>query len=214
MSTAPLTFGQAWQQLEPAARRSLEMAHEALVAGGLAVGSVLTNAAGHIVAEGRNHAYDPRGGRQVLQRTPIAHAEMNALAAVDTDFDLGACTLWSTQEPCSMCAAAAAFVGVGSIRYLALDPWAVAAGVESAPGEVTSVQAELDPEWAAVVASILFLLSVARPNGMDHPTVARSAELDPATVAIVAILLDPSGPVPPLDELLTPAWAAILQAAR
>jgi hypothetical protein len=45
-----------WDQLEPAVRRCLELAHVTLRAGGLAVGSVITDTNGTIVAEGRNRA--------------------------------------------------------------------------------------------------------------------------------------------------------------
>ena len=73
---------QAWDELAPAARRSLELAHTALSTGGLAVGSALAEAGGHVVAAGRNRAYDPGGGKESLQGTPLAHAEMNVLASV------------------------------------------------------------------------------------------------------------------------------------
>lgn len=47
------------------------------MAGGLAVGAVLTDERAEIVAEGRNRAYDPPGGRDILQGSPLAHAELN-----------------------------------------------------------------------------------------------------------------------------------------
>lgn len=81
----PEEFTAAWQRLAPAARRCLELAHRCLRDGGLAVGAVLTDEAGAVVAEGRNRAYDPRGGDDVLQGTPLAHAEMNALARARTE---------------------------------------------------------------------------------------------------------------------------------
>ena len=90
--------------------------------GGLPVGAVLVED-GKVVAEGRNRAYDPGGGgSDVLRGTPPAHAELNALAAVRTEQELAPCTLWSSHQPCSMCAAAATFTGVGRVRYVAPDP--------------------------------------------------------------------------------------------
>ena len=47
---------------------------------GWPVGAVVVDDKDRIVAEGRNRAYDAPGGQDRLQRTPIAHAEMNALA--------------------------------------------------------------------------------------------------------------------------------------
>ena len=60
-----MSFDEAWTELAPAVRRSLERASDSLVAGGLPVGSVLTDAHGDIVVEGRNRAYDPPGGTKV-----------------------------------------------------------------------------------------------------------------------------------------------------
>jgi hypothetical protein len=65
--------------------------------GGLAVGAVITDAGGAVIPEGRNRAYDPPGGPDALEGTPLAHAEMNAFAAVRTERDLAGCTLLSTQ---------------------------------------------------------------------------------------------------------------------
>jgi tRNA(Arg) A34 adenosine deaminase TadA len=39
--------------------RSLELAHQSLVGGGLPVGAVLLGADGSVLGEGRNRAYDP-----------------------------------------------------------------------------------------------------------------------------------------------------------
>jgi putative NADH-flavin reductase len=50
--------------------------------GGLPVGAVVMGSGGEVVAEGRNRAYDPPGGDDRLQGSPIAHAEMNALARI------------------------------------------------------------------------------------------------------------------------------------
>jgi tRNA(Arg) A34 adenosine deaminase TadA len=176
-------FEAAWTAVHPAVRRSLELAYESLAAGGLAVGSVLTDADDRILAEGRNRAYDPPGGPDALQGTPLAHAEMNVLAAVRTGWELAACTLWSTQEPCSMCAAAAAFTGVGRVRYVAPDPWAVA--TEQAASAADGPAGDL---WV-VTANVLFLHAVASSSGVDHPTVTRNRELEPETAAIVVDLV-------------------------
>ena len=194
-----MSFGQAWTDLAPPVRRSLELAYDSLVAGGLPVGSVLADASGVIVAEGRNRAYDPPGGADALQGTPLAHAEMNVIAAVRTGWDLSGCTLWSTHEPCSMCAAAAAFTSVGTVRYVAPDPWAVAAGP-------TSEAAGLplgDPRWARV-AGLLFVLGVADRVGPDNPTVVGNPEL-----AELALELLPAPTGGTLRDLVAPLWPRI-----
>jgi tRNA(Arg) A34 adenosine deaminase TadA len=194
-----VAFEEAWAELPVPVRRSLELAYESLVAGGLPVGSVLADADGVIVAEGRNRAYDPPGGADVLQGTPLAHAEMNVLAAVRTERDLSGCTLWSTQEPCSMCAAAAAFTAVGTVRYVAPDPWAVGAGVPSAAAGSPLG----DPRWARV-AGLLFVLGVAARVGPDHPTVVANPDL--ARIALELLPVRTGGTLP---DLIAPLWPQI-----
>jgi tRNA(Arg) A34 adenosine deaminase TadA len=205
------TFGEAWTDLDPAARRSLELAYVALRAGGLAVGSVVTDAAGAIVAEGRNHAYDPPGGTDILQGTPLAHAELNALAVIRTERDLASCILWTTQEPCAMCLAAASFTGVGTIRFIAHDPWAEASGAVSAIPEGVAaprVDGPMDRPWPRA-ANLLFLLSIAATRGMAHPTVVHHAERDPEMAAILIAHLASADEPDTLAEFLTKHWARI-----
>lgn len=207
-------FATAWRALAPAWRRSLDLAWASLVSGGLAVGAVLSDGDGRIVAEGRNRAYDPSGGDDVLQRTPLAHAELNVLAVVDTDRSLGECVLWSTQEPCSMCAAACAFTGVGEVRYLAPDPWALsvdAAGAVDKPS--LRVIGPGEDRWL-IAANALFLLSIGLPRGGNHPTLERNRELEPETASIVDDLL--TGGVgesrtlgSSVDDLLGGIWPAL-----
>jgi len=173
-------FQTAWHDLEPPARRALELAYRSLAGGGLACGAVIIDAGGHPIAEGRNRAYDPPGGLDALQGTPLAHAEMNAFAAVSTGRELADCTLLSTQQPCSMCTAAAVFLGIGTVRHLAPDPWALASGQ---PDNAVSVGPAADL-WV-VTANLLFLLSIASKAGVDHPTVVGNRELEPETTGVV-----------------------------
>ncbi|MEU9251300.1 hypothetical protein AB0D66_05550 [Streptomyces sp. NPDC048270] len=56
-------FGAVWRQAPEAVRRCPALAYEALAAGGLAVGTVLTDAAGTALCEGRNEAYEEGPGR-------------------------------------------------------------------------------------------------------------------------------------------------------
>ena len=194
-------------------RRCLELAFEALRVGGLACGSVVADARGGVVAKGRNHAYDPPSGSELLEGTPIAHAELNALARVPTDRDLGSDTLWSSQEPCSMCTAAATFVGLGAIAYLAPDPWAMATARSRAQQPATLGEADGTPvrgpaaEPWRTIANALFILSIAATRGPDHDTVAKSRDLDPAAAQLALAVLDTPRPWPPtLGSLLERVW--------
>jgi tRNA(Arg) A34 adenosine deaminase TadA len=134
-----------WRAADAALLRCLELAHQSFLAGGLPVGSVIVAPGGEKISEGRNRAYDPAGGAERLQRTPIAHAEMNALAGVDTQAELDGMTLWSSHRPCLMCAAACEFTGVGTVIFIAPDPSDDDGGEDPAG---------IDAEWV-VVANLL-----------------------------------------------------------
>ncbi len=186
----------AWAELPPGGRASLQQALVALRSGGLAVGSALTGPDGAVVAAGRNRAHDPPGGDDPLQRTPLAHAELNALARVHTSRDLARDVLWSTQQPCSMCDAAAVFTGVGAIRWLSPDPWAVAVGVDrGCPDDGVRRTGPGDGGTSArwlVLSSAMFVASVTGEqdggDGGEHPTAAACRRDDPAVHRLVEVL--------------------------
>ena len=87
----------------------------------------MTDASGRSASRGRNRIHD-HAGNAGLGRTRIAHAEMNALAALSSETTHEAFTLYTTLEPCHMCLSAAFAVRIGSLRYAASDPWGGAVG--------------------------------------------------------------------------------------
>ncbi len=225
--TSESGFENAWTILEAGAKRSLQLAYTSLVAGGLACGAAMTDASGGIFAEGRNRAYDPPGGTDALQGTPLAHAEMNALAVVSTYRELSTCTLWSSQEPCSMCTAAATFTGVGTIRYLAPDPWAIAAGHSRSrhggaapaaqPDSSPLIVGPADDERWVVAANVMFLLSIALLRGPGHPTILRNTDREPDTVMIVRHILATEASVQlpaSANAFVAHWWDAVCNAAK
>jgi tRNA(Arg) A34 adenosine deaminase TadA len=192
-----------WPQADPALLRCLELAHESFLTHGLPVGSVIVTADGTTVSEGRNRAYDPAGGPARLQRTPIAHAEMNALAGIETGTDLAELTLWSSHQPCAMCAAACAFTGVGRVVFIAPDP----SDDHPAP----------DPdgitvEWI-IVANLLFLSGVAAYSGPSSPMIARAGIREPEITALMRQVGDAALRQPTLHDALPPIWPAVQAAA-
>jgi len=97
----------------------------------------------------------------------LAQAELNALAHVPTETDHASLTLWSTQHPCAMCAAAIAFVGIGRVRYLADDP----SGASSPADNIASrngidYQPLGDPLWWTI-SNLLFLYNSAAQDGAE-----------------------------------------------
>ncbi|MCX0270025.1 nucleoside deaminase [Nocardia zapadnayensis] len=151
-------------------RLALEQGWEAFQAGNPPVGAVVTNPAGAVVACGRSRFHDRDGPSGQLSGTALAHAEVNALAQLAPG-DHTALTLWSSLEPCPLCAAAAMTSRCGRVRFLAADPmWA---GAELLPRLSTAV-AERWPEfegphpgWPAdwqTVLSVAFQTANGRAN--------------------------------------------------
>jgi tRNA(Arg) A34 adenosine deaminase TadA len=216
----PTDFDRAWLELHPAFRRCLELAYQSLAAGGLAVGSVITDATAEVIACGRNRAYDPPGGDELLQGTPLAHAEMNALATIRTDLDLGNCVLWSTQQPCFMCAAAISFSGVGAVRFMAADPAFVGAVDGDRPPDANgpSYEGPADDRWI-VTANLLFLHNIARTHGPAGSIVAANQHVEPETTGLVfdvvseGLLTGAALHGQPLPATLPTVWGRILEAA-
>ncbi len=160
---------ESWDALSPGARVAFERQWAGLAAGGLPCGSAIMDA-DLVVASGRNHAYDPAGElesrlRYPLQHNRLAHAELNALACLPTETDHATLTLWTTQHPCSMCAAAIAFVGIGEVWFIADDPsdhsppTLIAASRGSVPYRSLG-----DPLWWTV-SNLLFLYNSAVLEG-------------------------------------------------
>ncbi|MFE1952097.1 nucleoside deaminase [Streptomyces sp. NPDC059524] len=204
------TFDAEWATAPEAVRRCLALAYEALKAGGLAVGAVLTDSAGSVLAQGRNCAYDDGPWAGPLRGTPLAHAEMNALGVARTEWEMSSLTLWSTQEPCSMCTAAASFTGVGSVRFLAPDPWAVASGNSGSSG----VPGMNQQSWL-VAANVMFLRSVseAHRDGAESEIVVRCRELEPETARLHDNLPAGLPSAATLELWLAPVWSAVSEAA-
>ena len=192
-----------WRDADPALLRCLELAHQSFLAGGLPVGSVIVTRDGERISEGRNRAYDPAGGADRLQRTPIAHAEMNALAGVDTGTELDGMTLWSSHQPCLMCAAACEFTGVGAVVFIAPDPSDDDGGED--PDGIAA-------EWI-VVANLLFLSGVAAYSGSASPMIARAEQREPEVIQLMRIAGDAALRQPALRDALGPTWADIEAAA-
>ncbi len=99
----------------------------AYLAGTIPVGAVVVDEAGDVVSAGRNRIFDDARDGQ-LGRTRLAHAELNALAALTSERTYEGYTLYTALEPCHMCLSAAISVRVGSLRYAARDPYGGAVG--------------------------------------------------------------------------------------
>jgi tRNA(Arg) A34 adenosine deaminase TadA len=100
-------------QEEAFLRRAIELAREARALGRHPFGSLVVNARGEIVVESHNNAVPPAGD-------PTQHAETLACAAAAkkiSEAELAGCTLYTSTEPCAMCAGAIYWVGIGRVIY-------------------------------------------------------------------------------------------------
>jgi tRNA(Arg) A34 adenosine deaminase TadA len=104
-------------------RLAIAEARSAEAAGEVPVGAVIVSAAGDVIAF---------GGNLVLRTSdPTAHAEIVSLRAAGMaleNYRLVGCTLYSTLEPCAMCAGAILHARVARLVYAAADPKAGACG--------------------------------------------------------------------------------------
>ncbi len=94
-------------------RRSFELAAEARQRGGAPYGALVADADGDIVVEQRNTS-------GVTGGDPTQHAELVAVAAAwrALNYDgMGSATLYASTEPCTMCAGAAYWTGIGRVVY-------------------------------------------------------------------------------------------------
>lgn len=106
-----------------AMQRALALAVEASEAAEIPVGAVVLDAAGNIVAEGRN--------TREATHDPTGHAEIEALrqaAASVGSWNLEGHTLVVTLEPCIMCAGAILQARISRVVFGAWDDKAGAAG--------------------------------------------------------------------------------------
>ncbi len=112
-----------WDTLETPWQEAFAQAWEAYRAGSLPIGAVVTRD-GEIIARGRNRLGEPHQIQGFISGTNIGHAEINALAQIPTALEGHELSIYTTVEPCPMCAGAIRMTHVGNVFYAARDPWA------------------------------------------------------------------------------------------
>lgn len=139
-------------ELDPHMARCFELAWQSCAAGTIGVGARLVGDDGAVLADGSNGLFaEPVGP---LRGNKIAHAEMNALAQIDAAADLTRATLYTSLEPCFMCAGAVLLARVGRVVIAAADPYMDGASSLSAADHAMADNTErifLDaPAWATL----------------------------------------------------------------
>ena len=94
-------------------RQAIELARSARQDGRHPFGALIVNERGETVVAARNNAVRPSGD-------PTQHAEMLACsqaARLLSEADLTRCTLYTSTEPCAMCAGAIYWTGIGRVVF-------------------------------------------------------------------------------------------------
>jgi tRNA(Arg) A34 adenosine deaminase TadA len=94
-------------------RRAIELAGAARSDGRHPFGALIVNERGETIVEARNNAVRPKGD-------PTQHAEMVACseaARLLPESELARCTLYTSTEPCPMCAGAIYWTGIGRVVF-------------------------------------------------------------------------------------------------
>jgi tRNA(Arg) A34 adenosine deaminase TadA len=94
-------------------RQAIDLARKARNDGRHPFGSLIVNEQGVTVVAARNNAVRPNGD-------PTQHAEMLACgqaARLLTEAELAKCTLYTSTEPCAMCAGAIYWTGIGRVVF-------------------------------------------------------------------------------------------------
>ncbi len=169
-----------WDEVDPIWQRAFELAWEAYVEGSNPIAAVITNAQGQIVATGKSAVRGDLSGVR-LSRCEIAHAEVNALAALDnrqhTKQLAADYTLWATLEPCPLCMAALYMSDVKSLRYAARDGYAGSTDLLGSTPYLSRKKRSLtgpepDLEQVSVFLNVYWDL---RRGGVDRPDVVHEA---------------------------------------
>ena len=111
----------AWESLPGAWQLAFEEAWASFCDGSLGIGASLVDpVTGEVVAVGRNRVRDANEQPRTLTGNFMAHAEMNAFAAMGR-FKADGLDLYTTLQPCLMCGATSVFLHVQRVFYAARD---------------------------------------------------------------------------------------------
>ena len=111
----------AWAALDPPWQVALDEAWTSWRTGSRGIGAVVVDDRGEVVSRGRNRFAEETREPGVLAGSNLAHAEMNALAALPRPSYEGH-ELYTTREPCLMCASTCVLLRIPVVHFAALDP--------------------------------------------------------------------------------------------
>lgn len=121
---------QALDALDAGYKAAFEAALKSFAIGCYPIGAGVIDQAGNIVSTGGNRIGARDEGDGLLRGSKIAHAEINALAALSLSEHPNAkgYSIYTTVEPCPLCAGGIAMSGIKTLHFAARD---VTAGASS-----------------------------------------------------------------------------------
>lgn len=206
MSTAELDL--VW-------RRPFELAWEALQCDSFPVGAVIVGPDGGVVAEGRNRMGEATAPHKQLAGSPLAHAEVNAIAQLEVGREPGY-VLFTTLEPCLLCTGALRLALIDEVRYAAPDDfWS---GIESIPQSLNDRAVRRWTQRTGPVGGLAELLGSLLPAVrmlQTHDAERARHFMVREPVIAIAETLAASGVPDSLDELIAQvAAASVMPTAR
>lgn len=114
---------ETWGQLSHPWRAAFTEAWASYCEGDLGIGAVLADPTnGSVVSAGRNRVNSSLELPRTLSGNFMAHAEMNAFAALDR-YKADGLEIYTTLQPCLMCAATAVFMHIDTVRFASADEY-------------------------------------------------------------------------------------------
>lgn len=111
-----------WERLNEPWLVCIEEAWTAFQRGSLPIGAVITDRRGAILSRGRNRIHEIEETGRLLSGHRLAHAEMNALVALDWQRVAPAdCVLYTTTEPCPLCVSAVRMTRLTEVHFASRD---------------------------------------------------------------------------------------------
>ena len=178
-----------WERLSEPWRGCVDEAWTAYRAGSLPIGAVITDRAGTLLARGRNRIYEREAEGRLLCGHRLAHAEMNALIALNWDAVVpGDCVLYTTTEPCPLCVGAVRMARLRDVRFGSRDGAAGGAALFGATpymrrGEIV-VTGPVDAVLEAALVALLVEFALGQADVNTGSWCERLGEAVPAGLAL------------------------------
>lgn len=213
-----MALDEGWSDLPEHWRCAFRQAWAAYVAGTIPVGAVVVDPHGVVAAEARNRIFDTGAPPGQLAGSWLAHAELNAIAQIDAERSRASegWAVYSTMEPCPLCAGAitVAFRGRITLGYASPDP--IGGGLRM----LTATDIGRRRQWQvqkfsgpfAVFAELLHAVYTveARPTG---PTASfyREPSWRPLIENVGAVIVGGRDRGETVEQVVATIWAAIEQ---